>query len=242
VTVASRERHRAGTGPGRRVARRWPGSLGAAAIAILVLATGTLRAAEPATDPLPAPTHRPLRANRPFAPPNPVPPRRFEGYAGAASFRVLPQKPGILLFPCTQCHAAKPPDPTPRALVGAPHVADLPHGNGRMWCIACHKLDDRDLLVLLDGTPVDFDDAHLVCGQCHGNRHRDWWFGAHGKRAANWSGERVIWNCTHCHDPHQPALAPRKPSKPPPLRARLSPMPAHEAAAAADAAPAGRSP
>jgi hypothetical protein len=214
------------------------GLASAAALAGDVPAAGTQSPA----DPLPAPTHQPLRANRPFAPPNPVAPQRFEGYAGPATFRVLPQKAGILLFPCSQCHAAKPPDPKPRALVGAPHVADLPHGKGRFWCIDCHRLDNRDQLVLLDGTPVEFDDAHMVCGQCHGNRHRDWWFGAHGKRAANWSGERVVWNCTHCHDAHHPALAPRKPSKPPPVRAGLAPMPAHGGTHERAAEPAGKTP
>lgn len=229
--------------------RRDGHGLGATACMALALLAWlpTPHAADPATperDPaaLPAPTHQPLRGNRPFAPPNPIAPQRFEGYAGAATFRVLPQKPGILLFPCSQCHAAKPPDPNPRALVAAPHVADLPHGKGRFWCVDCHRLDNRDQLVLLDGTPVDFDDAHLVCGQCHGPRHRDWWFGAHGKRAANWAGERVIWNCTHCHDAHQPALAPRKPSKPPPVRAGLSPMPVHDAPAGAGEASAGEAP
>ncbi len=185
-----------------------------------------------------APSHRGLRTNQPPVGPNPVAPSPFAGYAGAPAFTVFPQKNQIVLFPCSQCHAVKPPDPTPRALVGAPHVGAQPHGNGRMWCMSCHKLDQRDLLVTLAGDPVDFDDAHLVCGQCHGIRHREWHFGAHGKRVANWSGERVLFNCTHCHDPHNPVLQPRKPSKPPPVRAGLARTPHRpEGAPAAAAVP-----
>ena len=69
--------------------------------------------------------------------------------------------------------------------------------------------------------PVDFDDAHLVCAGCHANRHKDWTFGVHGKRVANWEGERTQYNCTHCHDPHKPAIAPRAPQPPPPVRMGL---------------------
>lgn len=116
------------------------------------------------------------------------------------------------------------PNPTPRKLVAAPHPAALDHGRGRIWCLDCHQLKDRDHLHTLAGEPVDFDAAYLVCGQCHFNRQRDWYFGAHGKRVGNWRGERVIYSCTACHDPHSPSLKPRAPSPPPPVRAGLKPM------------------
>jgi hypothetical protein len=79
-------------------------------------------------------------------------------------------------------------------------------------------------LQTLRGDKVDFDDAYLVCGQCHFNRQKDWYFGAHGKRVADWRGPRTLYNCTHCHDPHTPAIAPRAPARPPPVRAGLKPM------------------
>ena len=44
---------------------------------------------------------------------------------------------------------------------------------------------------------------------------------AHGKRADSWQGERTVYGCTHCHDPHNPALAPRAPQPPPPVRIGL---------------------
>jgi hypothetical protein len=171
------------------------------------------------------PTHRPLRTNVEPAAPNPTEPLRFAGYPGAPAFTVEPRKPHLALYPCSQCHQALPLNTTPRKLEAAPHVADLPHGNGRMWCLNCHQARPRDELVSLRGERIDFDRSDQVCGQCHGDRHRDWHFGGHGKRVARWAGERVLYACTHCHDPHNPAVPPRAPLAPPPLRAGLDALP-----------------
>ena len=43
----------------------------------------------------------------------------------------------------------------------------------------------------------------------------------HGKRAGSWQGQRQVYDCIHCHNPHQPALLPREPMAPPPVRAGL---------------------
>lgn len=172
----------------------------------------------------PVPAFRPLRDNAPPGMPEPTTPTEFSGYPGAPPFSVIPRKDHLTFFPCSACHAVLPPNPQPRKLIAAPHPAALDHGKGRIWCLDCHQLKDRDHLHTLAGQPVDFDEAYLVCGQCHFNRQKDWYFGAHGKRAANWQGERVIYNCTACHDPHSPSLKPRAPSKPPPIRAGLKPM------------------
>jgi len=177
----------------------------------------------PAAPATAAPTHVPLRQNADGEPPPPNEPEVFNGYGQAPAFAVVPQKDSLTFYPCTQCHKAIPPNATPRKLE-APHPAALNHGKGRMWCLDCHQIDDRDSLRTLKGQKVDFNDSHLVCGQCHSNRHKDWYFGAHGKRAVNWKGERELFNCTHCHDPHDPAVKPRKPSKAPPVRAGLEPM------------------
>ncbi|MBK1686072.1 cytochrome C [Rubrivivax gelatinosus] len=168
-----------------------------------------------------APTHRPLRDNLPPQPPNPQEPLVFGGYLDAPAFSVVPRKQHLALYPCAQCHKVLPLNRQPRALVAAPHVASLPHGRGRMWCLDCHVAEDRDWLRTVDGRRVDFDQSQLVCGQCHGPRHRDWAFGAHGKRAANWQGERQIYACTHCHDAHDPKIPPREAAPPPPVRAGL---------------------
>lgn len=171
------------------------------------------------------PTHRRLRDNAATDLLTPTEPVAFSGYPEAPEFTVVPQTPGLTLYPCSACHAALPPNPEPRAL-GAPHVASLPHGKGRFWCLDCHETRDRDLLRTLRGQQVSFDESHLVCGQCHFRQQKDWYFGAHGKRVANWRGDREIFGCAHCHDPHDPALKPRAAGPPPKIRAGLEPMPA----------------
>lgn len=168
----------------------------------------------------PAPAHRPLRENASDDLVMPTEPASFVGYSRAPKFTIVPQRPGLTLYPCSTCHAVLPPNSEPR-LIAAPHVASLPHGNGRFWCLECHDLRDRDRLRGLRGQPIDFDDSYLVCGQCHFRQQKDWYFGAHGKRVANWRGERQSYNCAHCHDPHDPALRPK-------IRAGLEPMPARE--------------
>lgn len=168
-------------------------------------------------------THRPLRENVEFVMPEPTEPQVFKGYPDAPPYAVVPRTDKFIIYPCTTCHKALVPNPKPRKLA-TPHPAALTHGSGRMWCTDCHTLKNRDVLHTLRGEPVDFNQSHLVCGQCHANRHKDWVFGAHGKRVDNWQGERVLYNCTHCHNPHDPVVQPREPSPPPPVRAGLAPM------------------
>jgi len=194
------------------------GAARAACAALMMLVASNLAAGAPQEPP----THRPLRSHVEGAAPNPTEPLRFSGYPQAPAFAVVPRKPQLGFYPCSQCHQALPVDTRPRKLEAAPHVADLPHGRGRMWCLNCHQAKPRDELVSLRGERIDFDRSDPLCGQCHGDRHRDWHFGGHGKRLANWRGERVLYACTHCHDPHNPAVQPRSPLAPPPLRAGLS--------------------
>lgn len=209
------------------------GLVAALAAAALWLAPGPVPAANAPVADVPAsaavaasaaPTHRPLRENQPPAAPEPTDPQVFNGYAGAPAFSVVPRKPQLALYPCSQCHKVLPLNTQPRKLVNAPHAAALAHGKGRFWCLDCHQGNDRDVLHTIGGAKVDFDQSYLLCGQCHSARQRDWFFGGHGKRVAGWQGERQIYACTHCHDPHNPLIAPRQASKPPPVRAGLSPM------------------
>jgi len=145
---------------------------------------------------------------------------RFEGYPNAPEVSVLPRKDDLFFYPCDQCHESMEPNPAVRPL-NAMHDSALEHGRGRIWCLSCHDLENRNFLTTLLHELVDFDEAYLVCGGCHANRHRDWSFGAHGKRVANWQGERTVYNCTHCHDPHKPAITARAPKPAPPVRAGL---------------------
>ncbi len=168
--------------------------------------------------------HRPLRSNQPPAALPPTTPGPVTGPPGAPAYSVVPRQQHLQLFPCSQCHKLMPVNTTPRQLVAAPHPAALHHGQGRMWCLDCHQAKDRDVLQGIGGQRIGFNASSELCAQCHSARHRDWVFGAHGKRVADWRGPRELYACTHCHDPHNPALAPRAPSKPPPVRAGLVPM------------------
>ena len=146
---------------------------------------------------------------------------RFEGYPNAPTVSVVPRKDELFFYPCDQCHAAMEPNPEIRPL-NAMHDSALEHGRGRIWCTSCHDLENRNFLTTLLNELVDIDEAYLVCGGCHANRHKDWSFGAHGKRVANWQGDRTLYSCPHCHNPHSPAIKPRAPKPAPPVRAGLT--------------------
>lgn len=202
----------------------------------------------PATDaPAPGPRVWQLRDLRdPLpevgVPPPPTTPEIFSPtFPGAQPYAIVPRigTAALPLHPCVMCHDLRKPDPTPRTFKvapppdGAPHAARLRHGNGRMWCVDCHHLKDRQWLRTLDDRKLSFDDAPVQCGQCHSARYRDWVFGAHGKRVEGYATgtDRQLYSCVHCHDPHVPVLPARKPSPPPPVRAGLQPMVRAHAAA-----------
>jgi hypothetical protein len=188
-----------------------------------LVATGTLLLAALAVAQLPAPEngHRPLRGNPVATAPDPAPPAPFDGYVNAPAFDVVSRRGELKFFPCAACHDQMTPNPERRKLF-SPHPAALDHGDGRFWCLDCHAAEGRNELHTLTGQRVSFDRADRVCAQCHYTPHRDWAFGAHGKRVADWQGDRRIYSCAHCHDPHAPAVRPRAPEPPPPVRAGLA--------------------
>lgn len=144
----------------------------------------------------------------------------FKGYADAPEFTVLARKKHLKHYPCAQCHQFMEPNPKVRELA-SPHPNELNHGEGRLWCLVCHHSEDRNNLRTQLNEKVDFNDAHLVCGGCHAKIHQDWYYGAHGKRVRNWQGKRQLFNCTECHNPHEPTIKARKPQPPPPVRVGL---------------------
>ncbi len=127
-------------------------------------------------------------------------------------FRVLARKQEIERYRCSSCHTA--------GEVRGRNALALTHGNvviqhgqegSKLSCIDCHHPEDRDALEDKKGRKIDFDHSYQLCGQCHFRQKRDWLGGAHGKRVANWAGDRVVYNCTTCHDPHSPKFAKRFP-------------------------------
>ncbi len=124
---------------------------------------------------------------------------------------IPPRTPQIALFPCVeQCHKDRTPDPHKRELKEFHSLKHLEHGDTTFWCNFCHNDDNLDTLRLLDGRTVSFNEAYRLCGECHGDKRRDWQAGIHGLQSGYWDGshEKVRRSCTACHDPH----APRRPT------------------------------
>ncbi|MDK9706009.1 MAG: hypothetical protein OEL83_03060 [Desulforhopalus sp.] len=134
-----------------------------------------------------------------------------EGQSGP--FRVLARKQEIGRFVCSSCHDGK--------TVLAQNATNLTHGDvvvrhgqegSGLACVDCHHPEDRDFLEDKKGNKIDYDHSYQLCGQCHFRQKRDWLGGAHGKRVEYWAGDRVVFNCTTCHNPHAPRFAKRFPA------------------------------
>jgi hypothetical protein len=146
-----------------------------------------------------------------------------EGPAGAPAppspaedFQVPPPPLTEGIFPCSQCHNADlPPNRQRRTLVDMHDDIVLRHDEEHRWCLDCHNPDDRDRLRLAGGQRIDFSESYLLCGQCHGDKLRDWKVGVHGKRTGSWNGKKQYLLCIHCHNPHAPRFQPLKPLPPP---------------------------
>jgi hypothetical protein len=140
-------------------------------------------------------------------------------------YRVDPRVDDLFFYPCNDCHAFMDSNSEERDLeVEEGHPATLEHGSGQIWCFSCHDESDYDRLRNLRAEPIDIDSGYQVCSGCHSRKYHHWEGGAHGKRVSNWRGERQLYSCIECHNPHQPAIAPRAPKSPPPIRAGLKPM------------------
>ena len=121
------------------------------------------------------------------------------------------------IFPCTDCHANFPPDPLRRELVEWHDdiSAMFDHDSENRWCLDCHDLKNRDYLRLASGKLLDFKESYKLCGQCHGEKFRDWKVGVHGKRTGEWNGKKEYLLCVHCHNPHSPKFKELTPEPPP---------------------------
>jgi len=115
-------------------------------------------------------------------------------------------------FPCSDCHDPEIPVNTRRReLTMAHQEIVLKHDQEHRWCLDCHDAADRDQLHLASGELVPFDESYRLCGQCHGDKYRDWRAGVHGRRTGHWDGEKSYLLCVHCHDSHQPHFKPIPP-------------------------------
>ena len=121
------------------------------------------------------------------------------------------------IFPCNDCHSEIEPNPVRRDLVDMHDdiTAIFNHDSANRWCLDCHDASNRDSLRLASGKLLDFKESYKLCGQCHGEKLRDWKVGVHGKRMGNWNGKKEYLLCVHCHNPHSPKFKELTPEPPP---------------------------
>jgi hypothetical protein len=143
--------------------------------------------------------------------------------ATSGTVAVEARSPLLPTFPCSRCHADRPPDPRERKLTAFHTQKILDHGTLGGWCYRCHTKDDIDHLHLADGTLVSFDQAYELCGSCHGDKLRDWEAGIHGLTIGFWLGDRTRRSCPACHDPHSPHFPLMTPERPPALPRTVTP-------------------
>jgi hypothetical protein len=134
----------------------------------------------------------------------------------AQLFQVPPPPFSEGVFPCSDCHDPELPVKTKRrALTAAHQDVVLEHDAEHRWCLDCHDTADRDQLHLASGEKLPFEESYKLCGQCHGDKYRDWRAGVHGRRTGHWDGEKQYLLCVHCHDAHSPHFKPLEPMPPP---------------------------
>lgn len=121
----------------------------------------------------------------------------------------------IPTYPCRDCHDLRATNPERRELKEYHTTIKLNHTPALSWCDRCHDFNDFNQLHLTDGSPVPFDEAFRVCGQCHGEKYRDWLAGDHGLQTGSWAEVPVKRSCTACHSPHDPKYQKLKPMPPP---------------------------
>jgi hypothetical protein len=110
------------------------------------------------------------------------------------------------IFPCMECHKDQK-DPTRRELGFHDEQQSIfDHDAEHRWCLDCHDLENRDVLRLASGAHVPFTESYRLCGQCHGDKFRDWRAGIHGRRVGQWDGAKTYLLCVSCHNPHSPAF------------------------------------
>lgn len=146
-----------------------------------------------------------------------------EGPAASTDIQVPPPPFSDGAFPCTDCHDPDiPVNPVRREMEMAHDEILFEHDQENRWCLDCHSSEDRDQLHLASGALVPFEESYRLCGQCHGDKYRDWRAGVHGRRTGRWDGEKEYLLCVHCHDAHSPRFKPLAPmaAPTPPRRTR----------------------
>lgn len=130
-------------------------------------------------------------------------------------FYIKKRKNQIKSYACSECHN-KPVEQLQKEGLGKKAHWDIviKHADTKtMKCTSCHNGNDMDHLKSITDDPIDFDYSYQLCGQCHIKQQKDWVGGAHGKNISGWKDARVSKLCVECHNPHQPQIAKRWPSR-----------------------------
>jgi len=137
---------------------------------------------------------------------------RVHSGSGTKPFWTETRKDKIERYKCSQCHNNQVASANNAEKIAHGDIL-LDHGGAQrpLSCFTCHKQDDRNAFETEEGVTVDMDHVYELCGQCHFRQKKDWIGGAHGKRIDHWAGQRVVANCTSCHDPHSPLFKKRWP-------------------------------
>lgn len=133
-----------------------------------------------------------------------------EKYQGGL-FWTQTRKDKIKRYKCSQCHNNQEVRIAQAAEVAHSDIVQVHGGKEPLACFTCHNKNERDFLITEKGAKVDLDHVYQMCAQCHFRQQKDWVGGAHGKRISYWAGQRVVKNCTSCHDPHSPRFEKRWP-------------------------------
>ena len=126
-------------------------------------------------------------------------------------YKVMPRVQDLHTYPCQRCHKTFKPGRMEREMQ-APHADFVfKHMEEVRKCTFCHSSSSPNQLNLLDGTLISYNEIYRLCGQCHGKVKYNWEHGMHGSLAGHWDGERTIFNCSICHNPHSPKFEPMEP-------------------------------
>jgi len=130
-------------------------------------------------------------------------------------FYIQERKSNIQSYACSECHN-KPVEQLHKEGLGKKAHWDITikHADTKtMSCLSCHNSQNMNNLKSITGDPIDFNKSYKLCSQCHNSQVKDWVGGAHGKNISGWKSARVSKLCVECHNPHQPQIAKRWPSR-----------------------------
>ena len=134
---------------------------------------------------------------------------------GSKKFLIKNRIPEIKSFDCKECHSKPLEELYTKGLGQKAHWdIKMVHADEKtMTCLSCHNGENMNQLQTNTKVPIKLSMSHQLCNQCHNQQVKDWIGGAHGKNISGWKSPRVSKLCVECHNPHEPALAKRWPSR-----------------------------